>query len=272
MPNGVAHLDVRWQPINGGIEIETQKRSQVDWLEADTIEIRRIIDENADVLKPLADWTDKDAHARQLVVTDLFWQTWYHAMAVPMLMRHELEPPLSVVQRTIFESTATLVYLVKHDDSVRESVVFLAASYLKDLDLYSSDDRVVVDRRKVLAEMPKDLVDLARRRIGKHPWTWSGMNVRDLVAAAGMKGYDTAYRMLSRWVHAGGYGQFVCVTGEPGTIGTVSFGRFLSEADVESHANLTRRNLHSSFRALWGVFDGGDFDIRVDDPFAWLDS
>src|SRR4051812_23754454 len=98
-------------------------RSELEWLGQDIGEMRRILDTHPAIFKLLADTSHAENHILRLAVADLFWQVWYHAMAIHALLRDELPGPTVVIERALFEGIATLGYIHLHPNRATEAVV-----------------------------------------------------------------------------------------------------------------------------------------------------
>src|SRR5205823_8335891 len=121
---------------------------------------------------------------------------------------------------------------------------------------------LVKERAEILAKMPKHLVAEAQRRAGKKPFTWSGLNARQLAKAGAVTGYAEAYGFFSSETHGTLVGEHVKVlTTSEGKV-RITTGRHLSPEEVESLANFARRSLHAAFKMLWQVFDAPPVQVR----------
>ena len=244
-------------------------RTQLDWLASDNREFRRLLDEHPNVLDVLADVRDPNRHATYLVVVELTWRLWIHAMGVEVLLREELYTSALVLQRAMFDAFVTLGYLVKHPQFQDEAVILLAYSYIRDLKHFSNQAELVKEYTQILARMPKHLVDTAKARAKKHPRTRSGKTVKEMAEAAGVSGYDPGYTSMSGEAHASAMGRHI-TTIQDGRIMNVDAGRKATDKEVQASANFARRFLHVSFRTLWHVFGGPKIEIRSENPDDWL--
>jgi len=244
--------------------------SQLEWLEHDRKEMRRLLAEDATLFEPLADTTDPRAHTLYLVIADLFWQVWYHAIAVEVLLREELTTTVVVVQRALYEAIATLAYLHSHPNRSSEAEVLLASTYVRQLALFGEQKQVREEREEILARMPPDSVNTARQRLSKGRRTWTGKSIREMMTAANVTGYDTLYSYLSSKTHAGIAGEHVRILRGTGSMATIHIGSTISTNDVEAHANFARRALHGSLQILWEHFGRGrPLTIHSANPFEW---
>jgi hypothetical protein len=247
----------------------TADPTELDWLASDTQEIRRLLDEHPDVLKPLADVTDPNQHAKYLVVAELTWRIWMHAMAVEVLLRQELYTPALVVQRAIFEALTTYGYLVSHENFQDEAVILLAYSFMRDIQHFSHQANLVKEHTAILERMPKHLVEIAKARTKKRPRTWSGKTVKEMAEVAGVSGYDPLYRYMSGEAHASAMGRHIR-TAQEGPMMKIHLGRDATEKEIQSSANFARRALHAAFKKMWDIFGGSKITIRSKDPEVWL--
>lgn len=253
--------------------IHDMPSSELEWLEHDIGEIRRIIDANDGLLAPLGDLTDVPEHTLRFVTADLFWQIWYHAMAVHSLLREDLKNPLAAVQRALFEAISTLGYLHRHPNRAAEATVLLATTYIRDQLYYFDQPTLVAERTELLARMPEDLVALGRQRLAKHPKTWSGRTVQQLSSGAGVDGYDRLYRILSSHAHAGIVGHHVQLTIDDDGKMNVRTGGGLRLEEVEANANFARRALHDSLKVLLlHLGTSGQIEFHSTDPRLWFNS
>ncbi len=244
-------------------------RTELDWLTSDTQEIRRLLDERPKLFKPLADVTDPNRHAKYLVVAELTWRIWMHAMAVDVLLRQQLYTPALVAQRAIFDSLTTYGYLVSHKDFQDESVILLAYSFMRDIKHFPQQQNVVKEYKATLDRMPKHLVETARTRSKDHPRTWSGKTVKEMAEIAGVSGYDPLYAYMSGEAHASAMGRHIGIIQESGVM-NIHLGRNATEKEIQSSANFARRALHAAFKKMWDIFDGPKISIRSKDPEVWL--
>ena len=244
-------------------------RTELDWLTVDTQEFRRLLDQHPDLLKPLSDVTDANQHAKYLVVAELTWRIWMHAMAVEVLLRQELYAPALVAQRAIFDALATYGYLVNHKDFQDEAVVLLAYSFMRDIRHFSQQANLVKEYAAIVDRMPKRLVEIAKSRAKDHPRTWSGKTVKDMAAIAGVTGYDPLYGYMSGEAHASAMGRHIRTIQE-GRMMKVHLGRDATEKEIQSSANFARRALHAAFKKMWEIFGGRRITIRSKDPEVWL--
>lgn len=244
-------------------------RAQRDWLSHDLVEFARIFDEHPDWAKPLGDARDPRARTRYRIVADLFGQIWDHVRGAHALLEGEHFAPLMAVQRATFEAITTLGYLVRHPHSADEAVILLACTHLRQIEVFTQDAPLLEERRRLLAEMPAELVAEAQRRMRAHPRTWSGKRVSQMASEGKVEGYASMYGYLSAHVHTSIVGEHVVL--EPGAEGrtTLTLGRALSQQDAEAHANFARRALHGSFRLMWKLFDAPRVDIRSRNPDTW---
>jgi hypothetical protein len=246
------------------------QRSQLGWLEHDRVEVRRLLTVDATLFDPLADLTDLRRHTLHFVIADLFWQIWHHAIAVEVLLREELGTSTVVVQRALYEAISTMNYLHVHPNRAVEAEVLLASTYLRDIAVFADQNEVREEREAILSRMPADSVNTARRRLATRPNTWSGKNIRQMMADANITGYETLYRHLSSKAHAGVVGEHVRIEGTEGSTGTIHLGPTVSAKNVEAHANFARRGLHGSLLILWDYFGRGrPLHMQSSDPFAW---
>ena len=243
--------------------------TQLDSLAHDYAELRRILEENPSLAAPLGDTRDPDRHARYLVVADLAWQVWLNAGAAQLLLKEEFHTAALVVTRSVFEAFAYILYLANHPNAQHEAVIFLAFSYLQQVDDFSHDDTFVTDIKGILDRMPEDVVAEAQRRRTNRPYTWSGKGFRRVCEGAQVTGYQEAYPHLSANVHSTFLGQHVRVVDEGDGKVTVQTGRRFTELNVESTANLIRRLLHTVFKTMWSVFGGPPITLHTSDPFKW---
>lgn len=245
--------------------------SESAWLGRDIREIRRLIDGNADLLESLADLSDSGQHALRLVIADLFWQVWYHAMAIDLLLREDLRAPMAVVVRTMFEAISTLGYLHQHPKPQDEAIIMLATTYLRDLEYFDHQERVANERRTILSRMPASLVAEARTRLSKRPKTWSGKTVEQMARESGVAGYDPLYRILSAHAHVAIVGEHVRVIVNGERQAHIECGGSLREPERQANANFARRALHDSFKILWAHIMGSrKLEIRSRDPHLWF--
>lgn len=235
----------------------------------DLTEIDRVLQENFSLFAPLADLRDPDRHAQHLAVASLFTQLRYHAAAVHMLLIEELYPSAIVVTRALLEAWASLAYLVEHSDNQDESVIFLAASYLQRIEVFSHEPDMVQEYQEILTKMPPDLVETAKRRLDNHPRTWTGKTIRLMMDESGIEGTGPLYKHLCAEGH-GAIGE-MNVDLAPTREGTmrVSLGRNVHPTDVQSLANFARRALHGGLRLQLGAFDGPKVTLRTTDPEEW---
>lgn len=248
-----------------------ESRSELEWLDNDIQEIRRLFETNPQLFQSLADVHDPDRHARYLVVADLTWQIWHHAAGVYVLLREGIYTSMLVIQRAIFEALVTLAYIVKHPDSQNEAVVLLAHSYIQDINHFSHQQELVKERSEILTRMPAHLVERARSRAEKQPRTWSGKTIRQMANEAGIEGYSPTYRFMSAEAHATAIGRHVR-TLRTGDIMKIETGRQVTPEEVEAAANFARRALHAAFKIMWSVFDGPSITISSTDPEGWRHS
>ena len=247
-------------------------QSELDKLRHDVQVFGQILTSTPDWLKPLADLTDPDRHARYLVVANLAWQIWEFAIAVEELLREELHASAIIILRSAYETLSTLAYIAQHDRSQDEAIICLAFSYIRQLAYFKHQADFVASITDILNKMPKSLVDEARRRSKTKPWTWSGLNMRQLARAGSMTGYDEAYGYFSSETHGTMIGHQVRVLREAGGLGRIQTGRKASPSSVESAANMARRMFHSAFKILWRVFDAPPIKFPTTDPELWVRS
>lgn len=247
--------------------IVTQER----WLANDCDEIVRLVDSSQLFAKLIAQ-RDLPTHALRLVVADLAWQVLTHTKGISVLLEHRLRAPLLVAQRACFEGLISLAYLVQHADAKSESQAFLAHSFINKIESLSEDSEFLRERERNLARIPDAIVEVARSRRSKHPRTWSGPTIKEMAKAGHVTGYESGYRFLSREAHLTVIGSHVRVfEREEGGFRVIA-GRELEDFEAESQANFARRNLHSTFRLLWHALEGGDVQVRSEDPAVWLAS
>src|SRR5687768_8222364 len=177
------------------------ERTELEWLEHDGLEMRRLLTEDPKLFEPLADFTDPRQHTLHLVIADLFWQVWYHAMAVEVLLTEQLETSAVVVQRALYEAIAAISYIHHHQDRAAEAEILLASTYLKQVRLLTDQPTLIKERQEILARIPGKTVKVARERLSKKPFTWSGKSIRAMMSAANVTGYDTLYAYLSAKAH-----------------------------------------------------------------------
>jgi len=244
-------------------------RTELEWLASDTQEFRRLLDHNLNVLKPLGDVTDPNEHAKYLVVAELTWRIWMHAMAVEVLLQQALFTPALVAQRSVFEALATFGYLFSHKNFRDESVILLAYSFIRDIQHFPQQTNLVKEYTGVLNRMPKHLVAIAKARASKRPWTWSGKNVKEMAEIAGVIGYDPLYGYMSGEAHASAMGRHIRTT-QQGEKMQIHLGREATDKEIESSANFARRALHAAFRKMWEIFGGPKITVHSKDPEVWL--
>jgi len=243
--------------------------TQLEWLGYDTIELRRLLDSTPSFVAPLADFTDVDRHAKHLVVTDLTWRIWYLAMGIHLLLEQEIHSPAVVLTRALWEALAALGYLVKHPKFPDEAVILMAFSYLDQVKQFAHQAELVKERTEILARMPPKLVAEARRRATTRPFTWSGLNMRQVAAAGDMKGYAEAYGYFSTETHGTLMGEHVKVVRADDGKAHIKTGRTVDPKSVESLANFARRSLHSAFKIMWRVLDAPPVVFHGEDPELW---
>ena len=246
-----------------------KERTQLEWLRSDVEEVRRVLDEHPQVFEALADVRDPDRHAKYLVVAELTWRIWTHAMAVEVLLREDLYTPALIIQRAMFDAFVTLGYVVKHPKSQDEAVILLAYSYLRDLRHFPTQTDLVREYTDVLNRMPKRLVNTAKARAKERPRTWSGKSIKQMAEAAGVRGYDPGYTHMSGEAHASAMGRHIRTT-RHGDMMNLEAGRRTTDKEVQASANYARRFLHVSFKTLWDVFGGPKITIRSENPDEWL--
>ncbi len=244
-------------------------RTELDWLTGDTQELRRLLDENRDLLKPLADVTDPNQHAKYLVVAELTWRIWMQAMAVEVLLRQELYTPALVAQRAIFDALTTYSYLVNQKNFQDEAIILLAYSFMRDIRHFSHQASLVKEYTAIVDRMPKRLVEIAKTRAKNHPRTWSGKTVKEMAEIAGVTGYDPLYAYMSGEAHASSMGRHIRTIQE-GRMMRVHLGREPTEKEIQSSANFARRALHAAFKKMWDIFGGPKITIHSKDPEVWL--
>jgi hypothetical protein len=243
--------------------------TQLQWLGYDTIELRRLLDSTPSFVAPLADFTDVDRHAKHLVVADLTWRIWHLAMGIHLLLEHEIPSPAVVLTRALWEALATVAYLVQHPKFQDEAIILLAFSFLEQAKQFAHQPELVKERTEILDRMPATLVAEARRRAARKPFTWSGLNMRQLSAAGRMKGYAEAYAYFSTETHGTLMGEHVkVVRGDDGKA-HITTGRTLDPKTIESLANFARRSLHAAFKTMWGVLDAPPVVFHGDNPETW---
>ena len=230
----------------------------------------RVLATAPDLLKPLADFTDSDKHAQYLVVANLAWQIWEYALSVEALLRQELHSSAIIILRSAYETVATLAYIAKHDKSQDEAVICLAFSYVRQVEYFKGQPLFVDEVNGILNKMPKHLVEEAQRRSKTKPWTWSGLNMRELTEAATMTGYAEAYGYFSAETHGTMLGQHVRIVNQGDGTAKLEAGRKISAESVESAANMARRLFHSAFKILWEVFNGPRIQFPSTDPDEWV--
>jgi hypothetical protein len=166
---------------------------------------------------------------------------------------------------------ATLGYLVNHANTQDEAVILLAFSHQQLAKRFGHQPELVKERNQILGRMPGHLVAEAQRRARRKPFTWSGLNARQLAAAGGMRGYDEAYGFFSSETHGTLIGENVTLVApaDGETKGTISFGRRHGPNDVESLANFARRSMHSAFKIMWQIFDAPAVEVRTPNPELW---
>ncbi len=246
--------------------------TQLEWLEYDTLEIRRMLEATPSFVAPLADLTDVDRHARHLVVADLTWRIWYLAIGIHLLLEQEIHAPALVLGRSLWEALATLAYLAKHPQFQDEAVILLAFSYQRLIKQFAHQPGLVKERTDILARMPPKLVAEAERRSRTRPQTWSGLTMRQVAERGDMKGYPEAYAYFSSETHGTLVGGHVKITPTGDGKVNVKLGRTLDPRSIESLANLARRSLHTAFKIMWHVFDAPKVIFHGEDPEVWLKS
>lgn|SRR5574341_1207297 len=246
------------------------RETELDYLRHDVAALRGVLTDNPEWSKPLADLTDPDRHTRYLVVANLAWRVWDHAIAVDTLLHEELYVPATVLLRSIYETLATLAYIVKHNRSQDEAIILLAFSYLNQVEHFAHQPDFVREIKGILGKMPAKLVSEARARAARRPHTWSGKTMRQLTEAAGVTGYAEAYGYFSSESHGTMVGHHVRIVRDADGKGRIQTGRSVSQLDVESAANMARRALHSAFKLLWRVFDGPPIKFPSTDPEKWM--
>lgn len=244
--------------------------TELDWLGHDVVALRDVMTKTPEWLNPLADLTDPDCHARFLVVANLAWQMWDYAIAVHVLLRGELHVPATIILRSMFETLASLAYLVKHQRFQKEAIIFLAFSYSNQLRYFAHQPDFVRDLESIIARMPRALVEEARARAAKPPYTWSGKTVRTLAEEAGVRGYGEAYGYLSSESHGTMIGHHVRIVREADGMGRIETGRSTTPLTIQAAANMARRALHSAFKILWQIFDAPPIKLPTTDPEQWL--
>jgi hypothetical protein len=246
------------------------EQSELDRLRHDVEVFAGILTSTPDWLKPLADLTDTDRHARYLVVANLAWQIWEFAIAVELLLREELHASAIIVLRSAYETLVSLAYIANHNRSQDEAIICLAFSYIRQVEYFQHQADFVANITDILNRMPRRLVDEARKRDKTKPWTWSGLNMRQLAKAAKVTGYDEAYGYFSSESHGTMIGHQVRIVREADGSGRIQTGRKVSDLSVESAANMARRMFHSAFKTLWRVFDAPPITFPTTDPEAWV--
>ncbi len=211
-----------------------------------------------------------DRHAKHLVVADLTWRIWYLAMGIHLLLEQEIHSPAVALARALWETLATLAYLVKHPKFQDEAIVLLGFSFLEQAKHFAHQPELVKERTGIVDRMPARLVAEAKRRAAKYPFTWSGLKIRQLAEAGDVTGYAEAYAYFSTETHGTLVGENVkVVTGDDGKA-HIKFGRQLDPKSVESLANFARRSLHAAFKTMWDVFKGPPVVFHGEDPETWL--
>ena len=245
------------------------RHTQLALLGHDLTEIARVLDETPP-FAPLADLEDPNRHARHLAVASLFTQIRYHATAVHVLLIEELYPSAIVVTRALLETWATLGYLMLHQDAQNESVIFLAASFLHRINVFSEQSALVEQLNEVLSRMPPDLVATAERRVMNHPWTWTGKTIRQMMDKSGIEGHGPLYKYLSGEAHGAiGEANVDLIPTEGDDVLQISLERRIPPKDVESLANFVRRAVHNSLGLLVDALNGPKVTLKTTDPEAW---
>jgi hypothetical protein len=203
-----------------------------------------------------------------MVVADLSWQIFEHATAMHLLLTEQLYTSALVVLRAIYEAQVTLRYLVQHQKSQDEAVIFLAFSYLRDIKHFGHQADLVDEYSAIVERMPKHLVEEAKRRAAKHPPTWSGKTVSRMADEAGMVGHVPTYGFLSAEAHSAALGRHVS-SARTGDMMSIETGRQMSPEEVESTANFARRAVHFAFKTIWGIFDAPKISFDSTDPEEW---
>lgn len=220
-------------------------------------------------LGSLADTTDLPLQSFRMVLADLGWQGFYHALAGAMLLEEELEPSLHAIERALFEVAVGIGYLVMHPDRNHEAEIFLAYTHLRDQQESPDQPDLVADRAAVLNRMPSEAVAKARLRLSKHPKSWSGKHVKQMAEEGQVSGYDTLYKFLCGPTHAGIAGRYVKVFDEPDGTRVIRTGTDISHQAAEAHANFIRRTLQSILRILSGLIPGFVIQAPAWDPDSW---
>ena len=245
------------------------RRSQLEWLAHD-LDIMRPLLEGSDVFPRLSDTSDNPTHALRLVAADLTWQIWTHVVGASVLLQRRLRAPLIVVQRACFEGIISLSYLVSRSNAKEEAQIFLAHSFLREIQTFSDESEFVGERRRNLANIPSSLVTVAERRLSNRPHTWSGQTFKRMAELGHVAGYDDGYRYMCGEAHVSVIGGHVRVLDREDGGVRIMTGAECPDSEVEAHANFARRNLHSAFRLLWQAVEAGPVQVPTEDPADWL--
>jgi hypothetical protein len=224
---------------------------------------------NLPILASAAAEPDPHRACYLLALTDLFWQVHQYAGAIHVLIREQLHLPLLVCQRGLFESGTAMGYLRLHGKAEFEGAVLLAYSYLKDIEDHSEQTELLEERNALLARMPADAVQTARKRMSRRPRTWSGLSFRELVARGGMAGFDKFYGPLSGSAHAARSGRYFRIV-KRGDDHFVTTGWPINGEEAEVQSNFARRVLHGAFKIMWSENGGAAGSLNTSNPNDWL--
>jgi len=243
-----------------------QVRPQADWLANDLNALRAAIEAEPERLSSLGDYSDTDRQNYLSVVAEFFWRSYGLAGGAQKVLAAHLRTPLLVVQRALFESTISVMYLTGHPNPVQEALIYRACSILREIDLVPLDAHGLASSRAALAALPNDLVTEAERR--KRGRGWTGKKWKQLGVAVGFNDYSI-YEYLSEYAHGKiGAHVRVGVNDEGGC--QLAFGDPFAPGEHDYAANFTHRMLFHSFDALRLAFDWNAVNLRTNNPYDWF--
>jgi hypothetical protein len=243
--------------------------SEFELLGDDLRSLRALLQAHPAPLGSLADTTDLPLQSFRMVLADLGWQGFYHALAGAKLLEEDLEPSLHAIERVLFEVAVGIGYLVMHSDRNHEAEIFLAYTHLRDQQESPNQPELIADRAAVLSRMPPEAVATARLRLSKRPKSWSGKHIKQMAEEGHVSGYDTLYRFLCGPTHAGIAGRYVKVFEGPNGTRVIQTGTDISHEAAEVHANFIRRTLQSILRILSSFIPGFVIQPPSWDPDSW---
>jgi hypothetical protein len=247
-------------------ESDQRPATQTEWLEYDIAFLKLTTRDHGQLLAPLADTTDSITNNYLETVASFYWAALDYADGVVRMLMALNRPALIPVQRSLLEIVATIKFLCSRDEPAMEAAVFKAYAMLRELE-WPITAEARENRLQLLADLPPDVVDTARRRV-KARRGWTGMPFRNLLESTGFSSPES-YGYFSEQSHSRAFFNNVWWERRPDGGLRLRLGRELEYSEAEHAANFARRMIWQVHHDFWRVFEGPSITWSTEDPFTW---